>query len=319
MVNENNEELPPDGSWEVVHRLTKDMKSASRLIGRRQARFLVDRYYQIQDRRIRDAGQIRSQEGEPNQLLDWMFDSDRFLEKDIMSALNVFTKEYKVGNWLQSIVGIGPVITAGLLAHLSVNPWKCAKAKPPKCNEKEPCKACQCGRVPIKTAGHFWSFAGLSSEMKWEKGQRRPFNAFLRTLVAFKAGESFVKVQNNENDTYGKLFVGRKAIEIEKNIALKFKDQAEAKLAKFKIGKDTDAYKAYSIGMLPPAHIHARARRWTAKIFLSHLHHVMYFDYFGEVPPVPYIFTKAGEDHRHYIPIPNWPYDGPGKSLRELV
>lgn len=61
------------------------------------------------------------------------------------------------------------------------------------------------------------------------------------------------------------------------------------------------------VPMLPPAHIHARARRYAVKMFLSHLHHVQTVDYFGKLPPLPYAFEQMPtEDHRHFVDIPNW-------------
>lgn len=42
------------------------------------------------------------------------------------------------------------------------------------------------------------------------------------------------------------------------------------------------------IPMLPPGQIDARARRYAAKIFISHMHHVMWVNQFGEAPPKPY-------------------------------
>ena len=56
----------------------------------------------------------------------------------------------------------------------------------------------------------------------------------------------------------------------------KFADQAANILETKNIGKDTVAYKSYSQGKLPKAHITARAMRWTEKIFLSHLFEEMY-------------------------------------------
>ena len=60
-----------------------------------------------------------------------------------------------------------------------------------------------------------------------------------------------------------------------------------AKLEKYKIGKTTDAYKAYSVGKLPPAHIHARAKRYAVKMFISHLHEIWYEVELGKPAPVP--------------------------------
>ena len=82
-----------------------------------------------------------------------------------------------------------------------------------------------------------------------------------------------------------------------------YREQAEAKAAT--VGKNTDAYKAYSIGQLPPAHIHARAERYATKLFLAHWHHVAYESHFGTPPPKPYVIEHMG--HAHYIAPPNWP------------
>ncbi|MHB8069867.1 MAG: hypothetical protein ACYDIC_18395, partial [Desulfobaccales bacterium] len=80
---------------------------------------------------------------------------------------------------------------------------------------------------------------------------------------------------------------------------LEFRDQAVEKLKKFNIGKNTEAYKYYSIGKLPPGHIHARAKRYAVKIFLSHYHARAYELEFGEKPPAPYPLAIMG--HAHYI------------------
>jgi len=126
----------------------------------------------------------------------------------------------------------------------------------------------------------------------------RPWNANLKTLM-YLAGESFVKVSNKDGALYGNLYKQKKAIEIQKNEAGEFADQAKKKLEDNKIGKDTDAYKCYAEGKLPPAHIHARARRYAVKIFLSHLFDKMYRAHYNEAPPKP--FAQAILGHVHMI------------------
>ena len=133
---------------------------------------------------------------------------------------------------------------------------------------------------------------------------RRPWNADLKRLC-WLIGESFVKVQANERDVYGKVYVQRKAQEIEKNDRLEFADQAAEILKKKKIGKDTDAYKAYSQGKLPPAHLHSRAKRYAVKLFLAHWHHVAYESHFGTPPPNPYVLDHV-PGHVHFIAPPHW-------------
>jgi hypothetical protein len=278
---------------ESIQKLTKDIKKASKVLTKQEARYFVDSYYTIQDYRIAVDGQIRSidmpvfydesgkkrkpteeefsqYKAEPHEVLDWMKANVELLENQIKNALNAYTDGDEIGVWLKSITGIGPVIAAGLLAHIDI--------------EKCP------------TAGHIWSFAGLNPESKWSKGEKRPWNAKLKVLC-WKAGQSFVKVSGNEKDVYGKLYKQRKAYEQANNETGMYKDQAEYVLKSKKIGKDTEAYKWYSQGKLPPAHIQQRSERYAVKIFLSHLHAYWYKKHFGVEPPKPYAIAILGHAH----------------------
>lgn len=118
----------------------------------------------------------------------------------------------------------------------------------------------------------------------------------------WKIGQSFMKVQNNPNDVYGKLYVARKAFEIARNDAGELAEQAATGAARVK--KSTEAYKAYSVGKLPPGHIDARARRWVVKLYLSHWHEVAYFNHYGTLPVKPYVLEHVG-GHVHRVEVPN--------------
>ncbi len=273
-----------------IEKLTKDLRAAAATLSDAEARYLVDSYYIMQDARIRTDGQIRAiKQGtedkkgkviikpqEPHDLLMWFAEQNRVMEIQIKGALDHYTGGHMVGDWMRSVKGIGPVISAGMLAHIDIT------------------------RAP--TAGHIWSFAGLDPRAEWKKGQKRPWNAQLKTLC-WKAGESFVKVSGAEDAFYGKVYADRKASEIAKNDAGDFADQAKAKLEKYKIGKATDAYKSYSIGKLPPAHIHARAKRYAVKLFLSHLHEIWFTREFGRAPPNPYPLGILGHAHKIEPPV----------------
>ena len=258
---------------EAIRKLSKDEKNAAITLGKDEARFLVDAYYNLQDNRIRADSQVRSmsKDGEPHATLQWLADMNRTLEESIKSALDVYSGASAVGRWMRSQKGIGPVIAAGFLAHLDI--------------------------TKAETAGAFWSFAGLDPRKTWGKGEKRPWNADLKVLC-WKLGESFVKVSGYEDAFYGRLYKERKALEIERNERGEFADQAAAKLEKYNIKKTTDAYKAYSQGKLPPAHIHARATRYAVKLFLSHLHHIMYVDHHGKDPPLPYAIGILNHAHK---------------------
>jgi len=250
-------------SLDPVQRLTRDLSSASSTLSPGEARFLVDSYYSMQEDRIRSGERVRALNAseEPHSVLQWLAGQSETLENQIKRALKVYVENDKVGQWLISVTGIGPVIAAGLLAHIDIH------------------------KAP--TACHIWRFAGLDPTITWKKGERRPFNARLK-VVCWKAGESFVKISNNEKSVYGRLYRERKELETRRNDELQFKDQAARVLEIKNIGKDTEAYKAYSEGKLPPAHIHARAKRYAVKIFLAHLHEVMCEEILGVKAPVPY-------------------------------
>lgn len=263
-----------------VLKLGQDLRQAAAGMGDKEVRYLVDGYYMVQDMRIRVKGQIRAMENEPTVLLQWFGNQFVVLEAQLKGALDHFSRSHPVGQWMRAQKGVGPVISAGFLAHLDIH------------------------RAP--NYGHFHSYCGIHPDVKWEKGQKRPFNAALKRLC-FLVGESFIKVKGNADPgAYGPLYDKRKALEIERNDRMMFEEEA---LRKAKIvGKATDAYKSYSVGKLPPGHIHARARRYAAKMFLCDLHTVWHWIEFQRLPPIPYIHAMEPTQHTHI----RWP---PGHEM----
>ena len=297
-----------------IARLKRDIRvMAAKALSLEEGRYLVDLYYQIQEVRKATANQIRSMaevEKDSTLLIRWVCESMELLEAEITKCLDTFTDGNPLSRWSKSVVGIGPILSAGLLAHIDIS--------------------------KAETAGAIWRYAGLDPTMKWEKGQKRPWNATLKT-ICWKAAESWVKVQNNENDFYGHLFVKRKAQEVQRNNSGTFADQARARATELeKLHKTTsESYKWYAgcypreaaegflelsvdqrakrlkkmevekgagLPMLPPAHIHARATRFVKKIFLSHYFEIGYKILHGKEPPRP--FAQAILGHAHYIAPP---------------
>lgn len=267
---------------EALNKLKRDIKNAGTTLSKEEARYLVDLYYQMQEYRKASDNQVRQlqkeDDKEPHETLAFFANNFRTLERNIKSVLQVYAESKPIGQWMLSICGIGPVISAGLMANIDI--------------------------TKVQTAGQIQAFAGLDPTREWNKGEKRPYNARLKTLC-WKIGQCFIKVQNNEEDVYGKIFAIRKAYEIERNEKGELADQAKAKLERFNIKKTTDAYKWYSQGKLPPAHINQRASRYAVKIFLSHLFSVWYEMEHKEKPPKPYAIAIL--NHAHEIPIPNWP------------
>ena len=273
-------EMQPSEYFESVLRMTRDLRNASITLSFREARFLVDAYYAMQRDRIRAAHQTRTlvANEEPHDIISWVQDQRHTLEGQVAKALDAYSASLEYGVWARSIVGIGPIISAGLAANIDIS------------------------KAP--TVGHVWRFAGLDPTVKWEKGKKRPWNGSLKRLC-FLIGESFVKVSNNNRDVYGKVYASRKIVETRNNEALMFKDQAALSLASKNWSDDTVAKSCYEKGMLPPARIHLRAQRVAVKLFLSHYHHVLHEVTYGVAPPKPYIVTR--DPLHNFIAPPNWP------------
>ena len=109
-------------AFAAVEKLRKDLREAARTLSAREARFLVDAYYMIQDQRIEAQNQVRAlnESQEPHEILDWLFDQSHTLEREITKALDTYSDEHVPGRWAKSICGIGPIIAAGLLAHIDI-------------------------------------------------------------------------------------------------------------------------------------------------------------------------------------------------------
>lgn len=264
---------------EAKLRLTRDLIKAADTMGAKEAIFIVRTFYQLQEYRIMGHNQVRALETleNPILLLDWTSYQFEQLEHAMKLALGHYVKHEPegIGQWLLGITGIGPVIAAGLLAYIDI--------------EKAP------------TTGHIWSYAGLNPNVTWEKKQKCPWNRDLKVLC-FKLGESFIKFKGSDKDMYGKYYESYKARIQGMNAEKAYAEQAANILATRNYKKETEAYKAYSQGLLPPGHIHARARRYAVKLFLSHFHDEWYRRHFHTEPPLPYPIAQLG--HAHMIEAP---------------
>lgn len=299
-----------------VTKLNKDLiKLFKQGVPDREARTLVDLYYTLQDQRIELGNQIKAferdakkqkVEPEPHDVIIWAHDQFETLEKEIQKALKNFAGSHEMAWFFDATCGIGPIIAAGYIAYI----------------------------VDIRnfaTAGNLWSYAGLNPTKEWTKGQKRPWNARLKVLC-WKTGQSFIKVKNNPNDFYGKIYTQRKEFEWNRNVNGGNADYIKAMLTKKQFSPSTDAYKYYmgkcdpvkvnmalaagdkpdiklvvadgnnGIPMLPPAQIDQRAARYAVKLFLSHLHGCWTEQVTGQPAPVPYIIAHG--DHVHYIAPP---------------
>lgn len=275
--------MEDDLDFEPLKRMSRDLVKASHLLTEREAKFLVDAYYMMQRQRIRAAHQTNTlhESDEPATALEWMTGQSAVLEKQVARALKAYASSQPLGQWAQSIVGIGPVITAGLLAHIDLK--------------------------IADTAGKLFSFAGLepNQHARWTKGQKRPWNAALKRLC-FLIGESFVKHSGREGEFYGTIYNEKKRYYIDRNERGLYAARAAEILAKKNFRADTKARAAYEAGRLPDGHIHMMAKRYAVKMFLSHYHEVGR-NLLGLPVVAPFAIGVLKHDEAHYVQPPNWP------------
>lgn len=279
---------------------------------------------------------------EPHDVLEWLFTQEDQLERQIRSALDYYSGSHKAGIWARSIKGVGPVIAAGLLANIDIHEartvghiWRFAGLDPTnkwlgtvKATELvnsvlgeprrgrggsevsqdqflEICKLTNTApeRMRLRLVDRDTSEVDMSRATVIKAVAKRPWNASLKRLC-FLIGDSFVKVSNRPDALYGQLYKTRKEWETERNNRGEYADQARESLEAKRFSPSTEAYKWYSQGKLPPARIHLRAQRRAVKLFLAHLHEVMWFTEFGTMPPFPYVLENV-PGHTHRLEVPN--------------
>lgn len=279
----------------------EDIKGYASNLSSEEARFLVKNYYIYQEMRKRSVQQsdALARDYTPNILLQ--LTSGVFLESEkiVKKALEVYTDNHPMSAWMKQIYGIGPVISAGILANIDIT------------------------RAP--TAGALWAYAGLDPHRPTGIGRdrlkahppemlpnnipsfkthvdtkKRYWNADVKRL-AWIIGDLFRKFSGRPECLYGHYYLQRKEYETAKNERGDYAEYA-AKQLKWKDYKENPTRTFLEAGKLSPAHIDARARRHAVKLFLSHLHHVWYVQHYGVEPPKPFAISHL--NHAHFIAPP---------------
>jgi len=229
-----------------------------------RVRQYVDTYYGIQKSRIETGNRINmlvrdyKLSDADAQFMHNKMDMQLFaVENEIKKALDKFGQQVAISAWLRSIVGIGPIITAGIISGMQSS-----------------------GR--FDNVAKLWSFCGYGlydgQIQKRVRGKKINYSPFMKTLL-WKAGESFVKVKGKDEAYYGHWYTRFREVEEEQH--------PEPVDVKSPSGKK---YKNFTDG-----HKYARAKRKTIKLFLSHLWSV-WRDIEGLPKREPYVKAKLGHN-----------------------
>lgn len=276
--------------------------------------------------------------------LEWYFYNSRLMETEISKAIEAFSDSCYLSNWAKQIIGIGPIFATCIAANLKIDddaaygpnhqmsagnwwsfcglndnkrPWlgkaKSAKIVQDLIEENN-------GIIDDELVIRLSTITGWNmrfyEEAKRENGTwnkdklisisaKIPYNKKLKT-ICYNIGKSFMFNSKNDDSLYGKIYRERKQYEQQLNEQGAYADQAAEILKNYNYKKNTVAYKYYSKGQLPPAHIDARARRYAVKLFISHCFEAAYYNKYGKPAPMPYVIAYQG--HKDYIP-PEVPYE----------
>lgn len=251
---------------ESVKRMNRDLAKAAMTMSDTEARYLVDSYYIMQEDRKRANNQARSAEAEPNSVIQWLASNSTTLENQIKRALDIYTKNHPMGEWLRQVKGIGPVLAAGLLAHIDITKapttgriWRYAGLDPtaiwPSAADSAKwvkdnglnieLAARTFGRNPenlrrLATTDSKGKEVKLTATTLAKALSRRPWNTTLKT-TCWKIGQSFRYLSSDQECFYGQIYRQRKLQEIDRNDC---GDNAQAAAKALpRIGSSTEAYK----------------------------------------------------------------------------
>jgi hypothetical protein len=327
-MRERDDDIAP-----LVKRLRADLRAAARGLGSHEIRYYVDLYYQLQEYRKAAANQRRGgADGEPTMLFTFVLAAFRALERSIRGALDEYTDQGALSCWAKSQYGIGPVITAGLAAHIDCRVagtpgaiWRLAGLDPTLVwlgREKATALVADVlGPAKRVTPAHVAAVAarlgirvetidrharkktgGLTREGLVGAAARRPWNADLKVL-SWKIAWCLWHFQARDDCWYGRQLAAKRAELEQANAAGAFAATAAATLQERTI-REPVTRGHYEAGRLPPGRVHLRAMRWTVKLFLAH-----YWQVGREILglPVPRPFAVDHRGHTRIIAPPGWP------------
>ena len=248
----------------------------------REIRLLATSFYEIQECRIKIGNRIamlRKDYGvdlvEASTMHNDVFPRLEAAEEAIGIRVREYARQYPIfTGWIQrEVKGVAEILTGGLLAGIR-----------------------DIGK--FDTVSKLWKYCGVGIHedgniQKRQKGQTIDYSPFCKVIV-WKLGEQFVKI--GDRGYYGLKY-------------REFKEQEQRKAA----SRGLIILPHAAIDALPEeqradkmseGHVHNRAKRKVAKLFLSHLWWV-WREMEGLPVRNPYVVEKFPE--HHYEPPPGWP------------
>lgn len=316
-----------------IQRMTKEQVLVAAKLHAPEIRFLVSNYYDSQEMRKRGDMQLRhlGEKTDPHvvHILEHTTNAFAVIEEEVQKMLGEFARSNPPGRWMLAQHGVGPVISAGFLAFIDINKaptaghiwrfagldpsveWygaeKAAKMVNDFVSSRTPTIEDVVGLANL-TKRQPDTLVRLATKDRDGKPQtltkrsisaalaKRPYNARMKQLC-FHFGECIKRTHNSPNSFYGRIYEEQKAKVIARNNAGEY-----AERARHFVSNSPDVKKKLAEGFLPDGNLDRQATRFVTKIFLSHLHALMFWDKFGRPPPKPFAIAILG--HAHELPIP---------------
>lgn len=225
-------------------------------------RAIVEDFYDIQKFRISVEGQLRSldqgtAEGGADFFRDKVYGGAKQIEKDVLKEIQSWLKGEEIyTEWLINVKGVGPILSAGLIAWIE-------------------------DITKFATISKLWRYSGMAvaedgRAERRVKGQKICWNPRMKNLC-WKLGESFVKTKGNFRFLYE---------DIRKDYDSKWKTSDDCK----SIGCAKQGAKKGDKRECMKGHRYAAAKRKTVKIFLALLF-MKWYELSGEKPRHPRPFS----------------------------
>lgn len=142
---------------------------------------VADMFYRLQEFRIQFAQAYKSVSHQQDAKLFKLISEQLYrLEAAIVVHTHPYIANDTAGRWALKQHGIGPVLAAGLIAHIDI--------------------------TKAFTAGSIWRYAGLDPSAKWDRNNKRLRNEQFKTLC-YKIGLSFARHAEHDDCFYGKLYL----------------------------------------------------------------------------------------------------------------
>lgn len=188
--------LPPE-----FVKLTKEELAEAKTFTRMQALALVRLYESVQKLRVGQGNRGSAEKREvkvtgpiESHITERLKEELYKVEQQAARGMAAYTKAQPLGQWMMRILGMGPTLACVFLAEFDFHHCCCVKYKGLD-YDKVPKHNCPGVLYP----GPFISFAGQRDPRDyahWEKGVRRPYNAFLKRTCHL-LGKSFMKQSVN--------------------------------------------------------------------------------------------------------------------------